>query len=281
MLLDVQHVTTFSYDEPIIESTMEARLGPWSDQDQRSHSFELLVQPTTRVFSYKDGFGNLVHCFTILPLHERLILTARSRVETLLGNPFVLPARPFAPPDPVDTWPYLQFGGPVLPLDEITRLAQSFRPIEDAHMLPALQDLMHAIHQGFAYQAEVTTVSSTVADFLDLGKGVCQDFAHLMIAACRTLGVPARYVSGYILSSPERMPRGGGASHAWCEALIPGYGWRGFDPTNDILAADGHVKVAIGRHYHDVPPTRGIYRGPASETITVAVQTLRADASPL
>jgi len=94
-----------------------------------------------------------------------------------------------------------------------------------------------------------------------LRKGVCQDFAHMMIAVCRAMGVPARYVSGYILSRPERSARGGGASHAWCEALVAGHGWRGFDPTNDVLAADAHVKVAIGRDYHDVPPTRGCTAG--------------------
>lgn len=281
MLLDVQHVTTFTYDEPVIESTMDARLGPWGDQDQRCLSFEVYVQPPTRIFSYKDGFGNQIHCFTILPSHQHLMLTARSRVETLLGNPFAAPARAFQPPDAVDTWLYRQFGGPVLALEEISRLAEGFRPAEPDQALPALQDLMHTIHQNFAYQAEVTTVSSTVADFLTLGKGVCQDFAHLMIAACRTLDIPARYVSGYILSSRERATRGGGASHAWCEALIPGYGWRGFDPTNDLLAADAHVKVAMGRNYHDVPPTRGIYRGLAGEHITVAVQTLRVDAPPV
>jgi transglutaminase-like putative cysteine protease len=168
----------------------------------------------------------------------------------------------------------------VLALDGVMRLAEGFRPADPEQVLSALQDLMHVINQGFTYQAEVTTVSSTVADFLALGRGVCQDFAHLMIAACRALGIPARYVSGYILSSPERATRGSGASHAWCEALVPGYGWRGFDPTNDVLAADAHVKVAIGRNYHDVPPTRGMYRGLAGEQITVAVQTLRVDAPP-
>jgi len=141
-----------------------------------------------------------------------------------------------------------------------------------------VQGVMRYIHDSFEYQAEVTTVTSTVADVLAVRKGVCQDFAHLMLAICRGMGVPARYISGYIYSSPKHAARGDTASHAWCEAFIPGYGWRGFDPTNDVLAADSHVKVGQGRSYHDVPPTRGVYRGQAEERIEVRVETSAEEA---
>jgi transglutaminase-like putative cysteine protease len=132
---------------------------------------------------------------------------------------------------------------------------------------------MRHIRETFTYEQEVTTVTSTVGDLLELGRGVCQDFAHLMIAVCRAMNVPARYVSGYILGDPSRPSRGSAASHAWCEAFVPGYGWRGFDPTNNLLAADEHVKVGIGRGYPDVPPTRGTYRGAAEKRIEVEVTT--------
>lgn len=277
MLIDITHTTRFSYDGEVVESVMETRLEPRNDPDQRRVAFSLTVQPATRVFSYRDGFANTVHCFTVAPPHDALVVTARSRVETHLSNPFAPPTRPAVVPDMVETWPYLQFGGPVCASAEVASLAARFRPAEEGAVFEALRALMHFIHERFEYQPEVTTVTSTVDDLLVLGKGVCQDFAHLMIAVSRGMGIPARYVSGYIFSRPDRATRGDGASHAWCEALVPGYGWRGFDPTNDVLAAESHVKVGQGRHYQDVPPTRGIYRGVASEHIEVRVETAAAE----
>lgn len=193
-------------------------------------------------------------------------------METRLTNPFEPPTQP-PTPDPVESWPYLQFDGLVCRNAEVDALADRFRPSGEEAALEAVQGVMRYIHDNFEYQAEVTTVTSTVADVLAVRKGVCQDFAHLLLAICRGMGVPARYISGYIYSSPEHAARGDAASHAWCEALIPGYGWRGFDPTNDVLAAGSHVKVGQGRSYHDVPPTRGVYRGQAEERIEVRVET--------
>ena len=277
MLLDIVHTTCYSYDDPVAESVMEARLEPRSGPEQRLVNFALRCEPPTETFSYRDGFGNAVHLVTLLRPLAGLTLTARSRVETLLDNPFVPPERQAAAPDEVDLWLFRQAGGPVTLTPAVRALAERFRPAGPDRTLPALQDLMLFIYDGFSYEAAVTTVSSTVADLLALRRGVCQDFAHLMIAVCRAMGIPARYVSGYILSRPERAARGSGASHAWCEALVPGFGWRGFDPTNAVLAAGGHVKVAIGRDYRDVPPTRGVYRGIAREQMTVSVETLVAD----
>jgi transglutaminase-like putative cysteine protease len=180
-------------------------------------------------------------------------------------------------PDAVDTWLYLQYHGPVVLSSEVATLADRFRPSEPDGLLEALQQVMRHIHGNFEYQPEVTTVHSSIEDVLTLRRGVCQDFSHLMIAICRAMDVPTRYVSGYILNSPDRAARGSGASHAWCEAYVPGYGWRGFDPTNNVLAANGHVKVGTGRDYSDVPPTCGIHRGLAAERIEIAVQTVRLD----
>jgi transglutaminase-like putative cysteine protease len=276
-LIDVVHTTSFLYEESIEETVMEAWLEPRNDVDQRRYHFVLEVQPRTAIFSYRDGFANTVHCFSVLPPHQSLIVTARSRVETLLNNPFAPPERLASVPDAVQTWPYLQFGGPVLQTVEVLALAEQFRPHEPEQVWDTLRALMHYIHETFIYEKEVTTVTSTVEDLLAVGKGVCQDFAHLMIAVCRAMNLPARYVSGYIVSRPDRDTRGSAASHAWCEALVPGIGWRGFDPTNDLLATDGHVKVGIGRNYHDVPPTRGTYRGAARKEMRVEVETTIID----
>jgi transglutaminase-like putative cysteine protease len=278
VLIAVTHTTHFTYDHEIVESTMEAWLEPPTDRDQRRVRFSLTVEPGADLYSYQDGFGNAVHCFSLLAPHRALVLTAHSRVETLLANPFAPPEQPAPDLDPVDAWPYLQFGGAVIATGEVRNLAERFRAERDRRQA-ALRDLMGHIHHTFAYQPAITSVQSTVADLLELRKGVCQDFAHLMIAVCRAMDVPARYISGYIVSGPDQAARGASASHAWCEAWVPGFGWRGFDPTNDLLAADSHVKVGYGRTYADVPPTRGIYRGQAAESIAVQVSTARLESA--
>jgi transglutaminase-like putative cysteine protease len=134
---------------------------------------------------------------------------------------------------------------------------------------------MHLVHQRLEYRPDVTDTETTVPEVLTHTSGVCQDFAHVLIGLCRAIGVPARYVSGYILVGAGRdaPKRGADASHAWVEAFTPTHGWRGLDPTNDLMASDHHVKMAVGRDYHDVPPTRGTFRGVAHETLDVAVTT--------
>lgn len=277
MIIDVVHTTRFSYDAEVVEAAMEARLEPRDDQDQRRISFSLDVAPATRARAATDGFGNTVHYFTVPQTHDAMVLTARSRVETLLANPFSQPRGVAVDPDPVDVWSYLRFGGPVLDVPEVQQLAARFRPGAAEQVLAALQGLMGAIYADFDYQPEVTDVTSTVVDLLDLKRGVCQDFTHLFIAVSRAMDIPARYVSGYICSASAHASRGDGASHAWSEAWVPGYGWRGFDATNNVLSADMHVKVGIGRNYHDVPPTRGVYRGTSGQQVDVRVKTLQID----
>jgi transglutaminase-like putative cysteine protease len=277
VLIDVVHTTRFSYTEAIEESVVEAWLEPRTDADQRRLRFSLDIQPRSPVFSYSDAFENAVHCLSVLPPHRALTITARSQVDTYLSNPFAPPERVPQPLDEVDAWLFLQFGGPVLCVPGVESLAARFQPAGPEHALEALGGLMRYIRETFTYEQEVTTVTSTVEDLLKLGRGVCQDFAHLMIAVCRAMRVPARYVSGYILGDPVHASRGSAASHAWCEAHVPGYGWRGFDPTNNLLAADRHVKVGVGRAYPDVPPTRGTYRGSAEKRIAVEVATRIVD----
>ena len=127
----------------------------------------------------------------------------------------------------------------------------------------------------------MTTVETSVREVLTHASGVCQDLAHVLIGLCRAIGIPARYVSGYIMASHDvgAPTRGAAASHAWAEAFTPTHGWRGFDPTNDLMASEHHVKMAVGRDYHDVPPTRGTFRGLAAEELSVAVTT-RSVATP-
>ncbi len=141
-----------------------------------------------------------------------------------------------------------------------------------------LDALNHYIHEELEYRPQSTRVDSTLEEVLVGKRGVCQDFAHLMIGVCREMGIPARYVSGYIFTNRSPGVRGQDASHAWCECYLPEVGWRGYDPTNDLLVDERYVRVAVGRSYQDVPPTKGLYRGSAAEEMTVSVHTAMQDA---
>jgi transglutaminase-like putative cysteine protease len=158
---------------------------------------------------------------------------------------------------------------------ELTDLAEVYRPATPEVTFESVQAMMAWIYGGFTYMKDVTTVGTTVSEVLKERIGVCQDFAHVLIGLCRAVDIPARYVSGYIVATSlesDRAPRrGAGASHAWVEAHTPTHGWRGFDPTNNLLASTMHVKMAIGRDYADVPPSRGTFRGQADERLTVDV----------
>jgi transglutaminase-like putative cysteine protease len=154
------------------------------------------------------------------------------------------------------------------------QLADIAAPFQTDDGFEAAAQLMNYVNQNFEYRQNVTDVSTTVLEVLAHRGGVCQDLAHVLIGLCRALDLPARYVSGYTVSDGGRGPRrGGGASHAWAEVYTDGYGWRGFDPTNNLLANDRYVKLATGRDYSDVAPTRGTYRGSADERLTVSVVT--------
>jgi transglutaminase-like putative cysteine protease len=154
-------------------------------------------------------------------------------------------------------------------------LAARFKPAAPDETFAAVQEMMQLVYREFEYASQVTTVATTVAEALALRRGVCQDFTHVLIGLCRSISIPARYVSGYIVanSTGDRATRGAEASHAWVEAFTPTHGWRGFDPTNNVVASEHHIKMAIGRDYDDVAPTRGTYRGPAAEHLNVSVQT--------
>lgn len=273
MLIDVTHISEFGYDRPITESVMELRLQPRVDLTQRVQSFDLSVEPTGHLATTVDAFGNVVHHYNFRPPHQLIRIVAHSVVETgLAGDP--------APPD---RWrfQYLRLDGPVEDIPDVLEVAERLRPHDEddpPQIEGAVSDLTGYIHDRFEYRGGVTTWQSTVADLVASGSGVCQDFTHYWIAACRAMGIPARYVSGYV-----HHPRESGdlpvteASHAWGEAWVPDKGWCGFDPTNPVSATPYHVKVGVGRDYRDVPPTKGVFLGPATERIVAEVATRLLD----
>jgi transglutaminase-like putative cysteine protease len=269
--LRVTHTSRLNYSEPVSEEVMECRLGPLTDEDQRWERFELRVRPSGRIHSFVDAFGNPGYLVTLAPSHEQIELTTESQVTTLLADPFAIPTVLPRPLAPLERHDYLAFSRLIPREPRLIEMAEPYRPAAPDQAFATAQALSELVHQQLAYIPDTTTTSTTVAEVLDGRAGVCQDFAHVLIGLCRSVGLPARYVSGYVRSHDEGEERPGAASHAWAEVYTPTHGWRGFDPANNLLASEHHVKMAIGRDYGDVPPTRGTFRGVASTTLAVDV----------
>jgi transglutaminase-like putative cysteine protease len=283
----IRHLTKFRYERAVSESVMEVRMQPRSDTNQRCLAFSLSVSPRCRVFPYRDHLGNNVHHFDIPGEHWQLVIVAESLVEKQTG----LEIPHFLAPDAWteldsevaegDFWEMLMpsdFAKPSpLLLDFGSELGVSRR--DDPLMV--LRELNAALYQRFTYVQKSTHVDSPIDDALMRGEGVCQDFAHIMIALARNIGIPCRYVSGYLHHRKEDHDRSvEDATHAWVEAFIPTLGWVGFDPTNNLIADERHVRTAIGRDYADVPPTRGIFRGHNASELSVAVRVTASTEPP-
>jgi transglutaminase-like putative cysteine protease len=279
MILEVQHETRFTYREPVTEAVAEVRLEPASDDDQSCHSFHLSVGPPAAVYRYNDGFGNRVHHFNLVAPHQEVRILSASVVETHPGirDPRACPAS-YPLEDAafgLDVLDFLQFRGPVRPTPLLDPVLDALRPRTGSPLADLVIATSRHIHARYEYARYVTLATSPIDDVLTHGKGVCQDFTHLMIAVLRSFGVPARYVSGYIHRENAESQ-----SHAWCEAWLPGLGWLGVDPTNDRVVDGRFVKVAVGRDFTDVPPNKGVYRGLAEQSISVRVETRELERLP-
>jgi transglutaminase-like putative cysteine protease len=273
MFLQVEHRFAFEYDGYISESFLELRVQPKTTASQTVASFQLAVGPPTRVFRYRDWNDNLTHHFTITKFHDRIEVDARSLVRTHVTSPAIatLVEAPTRDPLPYALRDFVEFGGPV-------RVTPALRAALRVAALPPrapigeqVLALGKYIRKRFEYRKDVTRYDSTTEDFLKIGAGVCQDFAHLMLALLRLRGIPCRYVSGYL--HVERTTREASQSHAWIEFYSPGGGWVPFDPTHDREVDERYVVVGHGRHYDDVPPNKGIFRGVARETLRAEVFT--------
>lgn len=287
MIYSVRHTTAFRYEPAVRESVMEVRLQPRSDGDQRCLSFTLEVDPAANIMQYRDFTGNTVHHFDIAGTHAQVRVAAESTVEVQsVPTPRTVDSGDWADLDALvagnDYWEMLlpsHFAQSSAPLEQ---LAQELGCKRRGNPLAVLTELNEAIYRSFAYVPNSTKVDSPIEEALQTRQGVCQDFAHIMIALLRRLNVPCRYVSGYMFHRDEAEKDRSleGASHAWVEALVPLLGWVAFDPTNNLVGADRHIRVAIGRDYADVPPTRGVYKGEAQSELSVAVTVSPAADSP-
>jgi transglutaminase-like putative cysteine protease len=266
MRIRIEHTTTFTYDSLISEAYTEMRLAPLDLGGQRRVLFRLQTEPEGEVTRYLDRYENEVHYFDVLQPHQQLRVTAVSEVLTedryyddvpellpLASHDYLVPTE-YTPED-----------------EALQALARPAMFKDDA--VAATWALMHEVHGAITYEKGATTVKTTAAEALNIGKGVCQDYAHVMIVAARAAGLPARYVSGYLYSpdAPEM------ASHAWVDVYIRGFGWLAFDPTHDCAQDSRHVRVGVGRDYGDVAPTRGVYKGKAEEKMDVEVNVERID----
>lgn len=282
MLYEIRHKTTFSYDEMVSVSHHVLHLSPRPHPRQRCIDTSVRVEPVPAVTSVgTDYFGNPVRYLTVQEPHNRLVVDAVSRVEVapppeapLLESQAWEGVRSQLPAEGALQAYEFSFDSPyVIASDELEAYArQSFA--KDRPILDACMDLTSRIFQEFEYRGGVSEVSTPVRDVFAMRKGVCQDFAHLQIACLRSLGLAARYVSGYLLTKPPQGKEkliGSDASHAWVSVWAGKRGWVDFDPTNNMLPALEHITVGWGRDYGDVSPINGFILGGGAHRVSVAV----------
>lgn len=287
MYYSIRHLTRYRYTAPISESAMLVRMRPLTEGPQRCLEFTLETDPRTQITYYRDFLGNTVHNFNVPGRHVQLTLTAESLVELseTPGVPDILASSTWEEIDALAArGEYLdwllpsKFARPSELLDSFTDEIGLQRGPDP---MTTLRELNTLIYNTFAYVPHTTTVDSPIEDALKVRRGVCQDFAHIMITLVRKLGIPCRYVSGYLYHRKEDHDRSEeDATHAWVEAYLPEIGWLGFDPTNNLIVYDRHIRTAIGRDYADVPPTYGVFRGAAESELDVGVRVAPAKAPP-
>jgi len=280
MMYRITHSTRYTYPAPVSQCFNEARLAPRTLPGQRvaEHHLEVMPHPDF-LQNRKDYFGNDVCTFAIFAKHDSFSAVAESVVEAQPGNGGVHESPPWEEvrsllAQPLDAESIAAsefiFDSPyIASFPELQAYAlPTFTPGRPLH--EALEDLMRRIHDEFKYQPRSTSIDTPLHEVLRTRQGVCQDFAHLMIGALRSLRLSARYVSGYIHSGPRF--QGAAASHAWVSVFDPQNGWLGFDPTNNLRTSDAHITLAWGRDYGDVTPVKGITLGGSGQSVEVEVR---------
>lgn len=283
----IRHLTRFRYSQSISESIMETRMHPRSDSSQHCLTFSLSVSPRCRVFSYRDHLGNNIQHFDIPGEHNQLVIVAESVVEQ-----HNLPDVPhFLSPDAWneleelivagDYWEMLLPSTFAIESPALIDLAKKLDVVRRDDPLQLVLELNQRLFEYFDYVPHSTRVDSPIDEAILNCRGVCQDFAHTMIALLRHVRVPARYVSGYLYRGTEDHDRSTpDATHAWVEVMLPHLGWIGVDPTNNLIAQHRHIRTAVGRDYADVPPTHGIFRGKTASELYVAVKVEASEKAP-
>lgn len=270
----IHHITKYEYDRPVKESVNDIKIFPYQTPDQETLEHQLLITDDPEVHTYTDYWGNKSGTFNLLSPHREMIIESKLIIRTLAQPEMKSPVASYI--HELDN-----FIGNDLHLLELSRAS----PVRAMHLMEEyisglapynksifeiVQDTCSFIFTHFTYIKGITTIESTVDEILEKQAGVCQDFAHVMLELLRMMGIPSRYVSGYICPNKNGM-RGEGATHAWVEAYIPHFGWAGIDPTNNVWVTNTHVKLAVGRNFENCSPVKGTFKGPARQSLSVYV----------
>jgi transglutaminase-like putative cysteine protease len=284
MTFNIVHTTAYEYSAPAIESFTELRVRPRQSSRQVVHQHVTEVTPRAALEEFPDYYGNTVECLSVPYRHKCLTVTSRSNVETL-PHKDVLSGLDLTMSEAVrlnwtqrrELFDFLMPSRHVPITPEVELLCKQ-QLSGGAPFAESILGLSNYIYEKFKYMPGVTDIRTPLADVLRQRAGVCQDFAHLMIALVRCAGLPARYVSGYLETESVRGATsliGATASHAWVEVYLPSGIWLGIDPTNDMLEGERHVQLGIGRDYGDVPPLRGVFKGARRQQLSVMVTVSR------
>ena len=290
MRFDIRYRLAFEYENVVRHSQNELRACPLTDDHQLLLSYRVTSSPAARVHGFTDYWGTRVDAYGIREPHVAVEVVAEAAVETRQRPLMVASPRMSELTDPAFADEHAEYLAPTRHTAAGPRLAESADEIRsrgETDVVSLVLDVHRRTHRAIAYESGSTEIGITPDALLAGGRGVCQDYAHLSVALCRELGVPARYVSGYFFAADDRT----GATvvgdstevqtHAWFEAAIPGAGWLALDPTNALAVGERHVAIGRGRDYDDVPPIRGVYAGGAAATLDAGVEMrLLANASP-
>jgi len=273
-LFHIRHRTHYKYDGWVIDSANQLKLYPLQDQYQKVRNHQVHISDHPAIQVTKDYFGNATGFFSILSPHQELIIESLLEVEI---SPF---PEPDLKPD-AGLWTQIQREEIQLQYHDYLKAEMAECHLEvqgviaeiwtkEVHPLVMIQQFSEFIYNHFTYQKGVTTVETSVDEIWKLKAGVCQDFAHMLLYMLRLVGIPGRYISGYICPGSSEW-RGEGATHAWAEAWLPDTGWIGIDPTNKCMAGQRHVRIATGRNFTDCTPVKGTYRGAQAHRLEVTV----------
>lgn len=272
----IKHITKYTYSGNVIDGANQIRLYPFNNEFQKVISQKITINGNPSISTYQDFFHNSVGTFMLITPHNFLSIESDVEVHT---QPVVFPEDKAKPEEQwnlleslkkdvqfMDFFKYITFDG----TPDIKEMVES----KDRYLLSPYQvalEFCEFIFENFKYIQGVTSVDSKLDRVWELKAGVCQDFTNILLQMVRMIGIPARYVSGYICPGDSKT-RGEGATHAWIEVYIPYYGWLGLDPTNNLIASEHHVKLAVGRNYNDCTPVKGVYRGHVKDSLFVKVQ---------
>ena len=276
-LFTIHHITKYTYDRPVRESTNQIKIFPYAHPGQELQNQKLVITGDPSVNLFADYWGNTVGWFVVNEAHKELIIDSKLIVNVKSSNTI----NPVALSKFSD-WEILRgaVSSDMKTLDlatpesiqakmELSAMVQDLRHSRDTPAM-FIQRCSEYIFETFEYKKGITTIETTVDEILEHKSGVCQDFAHVLLEMLRSISIPSRYVSGYICPTQDGV-RGAGATHAWVAVYLPSSGWVGIDPTNNTWVSDQHVVLAVGRHFNDCSPVKGTFKGPANQALSVFV----------